>query len=289
MHRSFCGAEIDIENIELPEKIDINLIEALLKKLTDFLPTLGSALLILVIGMLIRKITLSVMKKAVSKSRLDKTVHSFLISAVNVLLIAFILIIVLSVLGIPTASIIAVFSAAGLAIGLALQNSLSNVAGGFIILLSDPFKAGDYISAAGSEGTVEEITILTTKIKTPDNKDIYIPNGTLSGATITNYTREKMRRVDMIFGISYSSDSAAAIEIINGILDAHKLTLSDPAPTVRIISLSESSVDITVRVWVHSDDYWTVYFDLTEQIKAAFDENGIEIPFRNITIHSSAE
>lgn len=289
MHRSFCGAEIDIENIELPEKIDKNLIEALLKKLTDFLPTLGSALLILIIGMLIRKITLSVMKKAVSKSRLDKTVHSFLISAVNVLLIAFILIIVLSVLGIPTASIIAVFSAAGLAIGLALQNSLSNVAGGFIILLSDPFKAGDYISAAGSEGTVEEITILTTKIKTPDNKDIYIPNGTLSGATITNYTREKMRRVDMIFGISYSSDSAAAIQIINGILDAHKLTLSDPAPTVRIISLSESSVDITVRVWVNSEDYWTVYFDLTEQIKSAFDENGIEIPFRNITVHSSAD
>lgn len=289
MHKIFYRMEINAEDIKLPEKIDPDLFETLLKKLTDFLPTLGSALLVFIVGMLVRKITLSVMKKAAGKSRFDKTVNSFLISAVNVLMTAFILIIALSVLGIPMTSIIAVFSAAGLAIGLALQDSLSNVAGGFIILLSDPFKAGDYISAAGSEGTVDEITILTTKIVTPDNKDIYIPNGTLSKATVTNYTREKLRRVDLIFGISYSSDSTAAMEIINGILAAHALTLSDPAPTVRIITLNESSVDITVRVWTRSENYWTVYFDLTEQIKAAFDENGIEIPFRNITVHSSAE
>lgn len=273
-------------NIELPEKIDIGLFESLLERIKDFLPTLGYAILLLVIGLVIRKIMLSLMRKSVQKSRLDKTVHSFLLSAVNVILTMFIIIIVLSVLGIPTASIIAVFSAAGLAIGLALQNSLSNVAGGFIILLSNPFKAGDYISAAGSEGTVDEITILTTKIKTPDNKDIYIPNGTLAGATVTNYTRESLRRTDLLFGISYSADSAAAIQIIEDVISAHKKALSDPAPTVRIIALSESSVDITVRVWVKSEDYWEVYFDLVEQVKAALDENGIEIPFKNITVHT---
>lgn len=267
-------------------KDNITLIEKLLDKLVDYLPTLGSAALLLLIGLIVKKIVLSILNKGLERSRLDKTIHGFVRSATDILITILIIIIVLSTMGIPMTSIIAVLSTAGLAIGLALQNSLSNVAGGFIILFSHPFKAGDYISAAGVEGTVEEITVINTKITTIDNKAVYIPNGTLAGATVTNYTGEGLRRVDLTFSVSYEDDSQKAVAVIAEVCKNHPKILSDPAPFVRVIALGSSSVDIVSRSWVSSADYWDVYFDLVEQVKAAFDENHITIPYNHINVHS---
>lgn len=264
----------------------ITLFEKLIDKLADYLPTLGSAALLLLIGLIVKRIVLSVLKKGLSRSRMDKTIHGFIKSAADILMTILIIIIVLSTMGIPMTSIIAVLSTAGLAIGLALQNSLSNVAGGFIILFSRPFKAGDYISAAGVEGTVEEITVINTKITTVDNKAVYIPNGTLAGATVTNYTHEKLRRVDLTFSVSYEDDPQKAIDVIAEVCKNHPKVLSDPAPLVRIISLASSSVDIVSRTWVNSPDYWDVYFDLIEQVKASLDENNITIPYSHINVHN---
>ncbi len=278
-----------LEDIELPETIEMTFLELLPGKLADYLPTLGSALLLLIAGLAVRKIVLSLLRRTLSRSKLDKTVHGFVTNAADAVITALVVIIVLSTLGIPMTSIIAVFSAAGLAVGLALQNSLANVAGGFIILISKPFKAGDYISAAGSEGTVDEITMLTTKIVTVDNKAVYIPNGTLAGATVTNFTREKLRRVDITFGISYESDSEKALKLIKEVISGHDKALSEPVPVVRIISLGESSVDIVSRVWVNSEDYWDVYFDLIEQVRAAFDQNDIVIPYKQLVIRRETD
>lgn len=268
---------------------NITLIEKLLGKIADYLPTLGSAVLLLIIGLVIKKIVLSVMNKGLGRSRLDKTIHGFIRSAADILMMILIIITVLATLGIPMASIIAVLSTAGLAIGLALQNSLSNVAGGFIILFSHPFKAGDYISAAGVEGTVEEITVINTKITTVDNKAVYIPNGTLAGATVTNYTHEDRRRVDITFSVSYEDDFRKAVEVIHDVCKNHPKVLSDPAPFVRVTALALSSVDIVSRSWVNSADYWDVYFDITEQVKAALDENNITIPYNHINVHNITE
>lgn len=265
---------------------NITIIEKLLDDIVDYLPTLGSAALLLLIGLIVKKIVLSVLGRGLDKSRLDKTIHGFIRSAADVLITILIIIIVLSTMGIPMTSIIAVLSAAGLAISLALQNSLSNVAGGFIILFSHPFKAGDYISAAGVEGTVEEITVINTKITTIDNKAVYIPNGTLAGATVTNYTSEGMRRVDLTFSVSYEDDSGKAVSVIMNVCKNHPKVLSEPAPFVRVIALASSSVDIVSRTWVSSADYWDVYFDLIEQVKAAFDENNITIPYSHINVHN---
>ncbi|MGN1415296.1 MAG: mechanosensitive ion channel family protein [Oscillospiraceae bacterium] len=265
---------------------NITIIEKLLDDLVDYLPTLGSAALLLLIGLIVKKIVLSILNRGLEKSRLDKTIHGFVRSAADILITILIVIIVLSTMGIPMTSMIAVLSAAGLAISLALQNSLSNVAGGFIILFSHPFKAGDYISAAGVEGTVEEITVINTKITTIDNKAVYIPNGTLAGATVTNYTHEQLRRVDLTFSVSYEDDPQKAIAVISEVCKNHPKVLSEPAPLVRIIELASSSVDIVSRTWVNSADYWDVYFDLIEQVKAAFDENNITIPYNHINVHN---
>lgn len=269
----------------LNEAIDFDFFEKMLDKFVDYLPTLLTALAIFIIGSLINKAMQSLTMKALGKSRLDKTVHGFIKSAVHIVILAFTIIIALSTLGIPMTSIIAAVSAAGLAIGLALQGSLSNVAGGFIVLFSKPFKAGDYISVAGVEGTVEEITILSTKITTVDNKAIYVPNGTVSGSTIVNFSREPLRRVDLSFGISYDDDYHKAIKIIENVISKHEKALKDPAPTVRVGELGASSVNITTRIWTNSADYWDVYFDIIEQVKTAFDENDITFPYNQIYVH----
>ena len=182
-------------------------------------------------------------------------------------------------------SIITTIGAAGVAVALALQNSLSNVAGGFLILMNKPFVNGDFISTNGNEGTVEDISILSTKLLTVDNKVIYIPNSMISGNTLVNYSREEKRRVDLVFSIAYEEDFKEAVKIISGVIAEHKLILSDDAPFVRVSALSASSVDITVRVWTKTPDYWTVYFDLIEQVKSAFDQNGIEIPYSKLDVN----
>ena len=265
--------------------LDMSTLETLMMKLKSFLPELLVALIVLLIGLILTKIIVRLVKSALKKSRIDTTIHSFLLSLIRIMLDLIAAVIALSVLGVPMASIIAVIGAAGLAVGLALQNSLSNLAGGFIILFAKPFKKGDYISSNGAEGFVDSISILYTRILTADNKAVYIPNGTVSGAQITNFTQEKLRRVDLTFSISYENNFQKAKKIISDVIEENQLALREPEPTIRVIKQGESSIDIAARIWVNSADYWTLFFDMTEDVKSAFDENGISIPYNQMDVH----
>ena len=251
----------------------------------SYLPTLLIALIVFVAGCILNSFIMKLMGKGLEKSRLDKTIHKFLNSLVKIALMAFILIIVLTVLGIPMDSIIAVISSAGIAVGLAMQSSLSNVAGGFMVLIGRTFKVGDYVEIGGKEGTVDEISILSTKIITPDNKDIYIPNGTVVNSVVTNFSAEKARRIDQIYGISYDNDVRKAIKVIEDVIASNDMIHNDPAPFVRLTECAGSSLNIVVRVWADSADYWTVYFDLLESVKEAFDKNDIVIPYNQLDVH----
>ncbi len=255
----------------------------------DYIPTIIVAVVIYIIGCIINKIIMKLLSKGLEKSRIDKTVHGFLKSLVRVILLCIILIIVLSILGIPMTSIITVVGSAGIAIGLALQDSLSNIAGGVIVLMGKSFRVGDYVSIDGTEGTVREINIFSTNIVSGDNKSIYIPNGTVSNATVINYTHEKTRRVEHIMSISYDNDAKKAISVIKQVLSDNSKVLSTPEPFVRIKAFAASSIDIVIRAWVNSEDYWGVYFDLLEEIKDAFDENEIVIPYNQLDVHMKSE
>lgn len=265
--------------------IDITFFEKLWRSFLNYLPTLVAAIVIFIIGTIINKLIMLALGKGLEKSRLDKTVHSFLKSLVQIVLFAVVLITVLTILGIPMTSLIAVVGSAGLAVGLAMQGSLSNVAGGVLVLAGKHFKVGDYISVNGTEGTVAEITILCTRLVTFDNRDIYIPNGTVSNATIINYTQEKTRRVDWTFGVSYNNDVKETISVINNVLAEYDKVLCDPAPFVKVSAFSSSSIEFTVRAWVNSSDYWEVYFNMFELIKDAFDRNSIVIPYNQLDVH----
>ena len=188
-------------------------------------------------------------------------------------------------LGIQTTSFVALLGAAGLAIGLALQGSLSNFAAGFLMILFRPFKVGDYIEAAGTAGTVEEIQIFTTALRTPDNKLVIVPNAKLTADNIVNWSAKGTRRVDMVFGIGYGDDIDRARSVIREIIEADPRVLKDPAPLVALWQLGESSVDFVARPWVKSADYWSVWFDTTEKVKKAFDAEGISIPFPQRDVH----
>ncbi|MDE7294962.1 MAG: mechanosensitive ion channel [Oscillospiraceae bacterium] len=257
--------------------------------LVGFLPTVIFAVILYIVGKIAVKIAVKLIDKAMGRTRIEETARGFLMSLLNITLSAFVIVIALSALGIPMTSIVTVIGTAGVAIGLALQNSLSNVAGGFIILFTKPFSKGDYIIASGIEGIVEEIKILSTALKTNDNKVIFIPNGMVAGGTITNFSREEKRRVDLTFGISYESDFKAAIETVKEVIGAHELILQDEGCFVRVSELAESAVIITARVWTKTADYWTVHFDLIEQVKTAFDEKGIEIPYSKLDVNIKSD
>lgn len=192
---------------------------------------------------------------------------------------------IIGYLGIDTSGLAALVASLGVAAGLAVNGALSNFAGGVLIILTRPFKVDDYIEAQGVSGTVEEIRIVSTKLRTPDNKVIYLPNGNLSTGTIINYSENDTRRVDLTFSISYNNNFERAKAIITEVLDAHELILHDKGYTVRVSSHSESSINIATRVWVNSSDYWTVYYDLLETVKTKFDADGIEIPYNQIDVH----
>lgn len=250
-----------------------------------YIPTLIAAVVILIVGLILSKLIIKLMKKGMKHTVIDKTVSRFAYSLVKIVLYVLLAIVVLSVLGVPMTSIIAVVGTAGVAIGLALQSSLSNVAGGFTILMNKPFKIGDYILADGVEGTVEVINIWYTQILTVDNKTVFIPNGQLADSKITNFTTCKTRRVDMVFNISYDADFRKAFAILQEIADVHEKIMKDPEPVIRMLAQSESSIDIAFRVWVNTEDYWSVYFDVNEAVKESFDKNGIEIPFKQVDVH----
>ncbi len=262
------------------------IMSAIGEKFVDILPSLGLAAIVLVIGIIISKLILHLFKKCMIRANVDRAAEGFLSSILKILLYIVTFIVTLSILKIPMTSLIAVLSAAGLAVGLALQNSLSNLAGGFIILFSKPFKAGDQVSIGSSKGKVERIDILYTRILTDDNKTVYIPNGTVANSEITNFSEKEIRRVDFEFGISYSDDLEKAKGVIMDIANNHPLVLDSPDPPfVRLGVQAEDSLQITVRVWTSTPNYWQVKFDITELVNDAFVANNITIPFRQLDVH----
>ena len=251
----------------------------------EYGPQLLMAIVVLIIGMWIVNRVVRLTSKGMEKASVEPTLARFLGSLVSVGLKALLLISVASMIGIETTSFIAILGAAGLAIGLALQGSLGNFAGGVLVLLFKPFKVGDFIDAQGVAGTVSEIQIFNTIIKTPDNKVIIVPNGAVSNGVITNFSKEATRRVDFVFGIGYGDDIKKAKEVIARLVDADERAMKDPAPTIVVSELADSSVNITCRVWVNASDYWGVFFDLTENVKLTFDAEGISIPFPQQDVH----
>ncbi len=258
--------------------VDVSMLSSLRDAFVAYLPTIILAIVIFAVGMLVTRIVTGVTDKAMGRSRIEPTAQSFIKSLIKIVLTVFAAIIALSALGVPMTSIITTIGAAGLAVGLALQDSLSNLAGGVIILYSKPFVKGDYISTNGVEGTVEEITILNTKLITIDNKVIFIPNGSVSGATLVNYSTAEKRRVDLNFEISGDSDFRRASEIITSVSRNHPKVLENEEISARVSALSENSITITSKVWCKQGDYWDVTYDLLEQIKSALVKEGIKAP-----------
>jgi small conductance mechanosensitive channel len=244
-----------------------------------------AAIAVLIIGRLISKGLANFTEKVMNKKEIDPTITSFVVNMTYIALLAFVILAALGQLGVQTTSFIAVIGAAGLAIGLALQGSLSNFAAGFLMIIFRPFKVGDFIEGAGVAGTVEVIHIFTTQLTTPDNKTVIIPNASLTADNITNYSAKGTRRVDLVMGIGYEDDIDKAKKIMEDVLSKDERIFKDPAPKIAVVELADSSVNFVVRPWVKADDYWDVYFDTTENIKKSFDAEGISIPFPQRDVH----
>jgi small conductance mechanosensitive channel len=254
-------------------------IEKLWSLILEFSPQMLIALAILIVGLFAIRLVTRLSRKMMAKGGLDITLQKFLSNLVNWTLKILLFIVVISKLGVETTSFAAILAAAGLAVGLALQGSLSNFAGGVLIMIFKPIKIGDLIEAQGEIGVVKEIEIFTTKLTGLSNKEIIIPNGSLSNGNIVNYTTEGTRRVDLVFGVGYDSDIKKVKEVLLNVLTSHPLVLQDPVPTVNVSELADSSINFAVRPWCNTEDYWTVFFDVTENTKEALDAAGIEIPY----------
>ena len=244
-----------------------------------------AALAILVIGNWLAKKIAAIFVKMMDRNDVDITLTKFLKNIIYYALLTAVVIAAAGQLGINTTSFLTVVGAAGLAIGLALKDSLANFSAGVMLILFRPFKVGDVVNVAGETGTVEEITIFNTVMNTPDNQKKIIPNGIVASGTITNITANDTRRIDMVFGIGYGDDIKAAEQLLMDMVKAESRVLADPEPTVAVAELADSSVNFVVRPWVKTDDYWDVKFSLTEKIKLAFDEAGISIPFPQQDVH----
>jgi small conductance mechanosensitive channel len=243
------------------------------------------ALVVLFISFRIVTVISRKIAKKGDKDKYDKTVMKTLAYLFNIGLKVVIAICLVGYVGIDTSGLTALVASFGVCIGLAVNGALSNVAGGVLIIVTRPFKIDDFIEAQGVSGTVEDIHMVCTKLRTPDNKVVYLPNGALSSGNIINYSEKDTRRVDFTFSIAYDADFEKAKAIVLDLLVNHELTLDDPAPFVRVSEHGASSINITARAWVKSADYWTVNFDTIEAVKKAFDENGIEIPFDQLDVH----
>ncbi len=271
------------ETLSMLDKIDImQLIE------TYVLPwsiNIVMALAIFIIGKFIVKIVVKFAKKLMIRAHVDNILVNFIASIISTILLLFVVIATLDQLGVATTSLIALIGAAGLAVGLALQGTLQNLASGVMLIIFRPFNDGDFIEAAGVAGVVEQIGIFTTTMRTGDNREIIIPNGEIFGGTITNYSKRETRRVDMVFGIGYDDDIKKAKDLLNKILDEDDRVLSDPAPLVAVAELADSSVNFNVRPWCKTSEYWNVYFDIHEKVKLTFDAEGISIPYPQMDVH----
>ncbi len=244
-----------------------------------------TALLIFLIGKMLARAISNGVVRAMTVRDVDVTITRFVGSLIYGLLFAFAVVAALSQLGIETTSFIALLGAAGLAVGLALQGSLSNFAAGVLVILFRPLRAGDFVEAGGVSGVVREVGIFTTVLKTGDNKTIIVPNSGIMGGTITNYSLEENRRIDLLIGISYEADIRAAREIVQALMDADNRILKDPAASISVAELASSSVNLAIRPWVKSADYWPVRGSMLEAIKNRFDEAGIGIPYPQMDVH----
>lgn len=224
-------------------------------------------------------------KKRMEKKGVEKTIVVVTYKILRVGLKALVFILLLGFWGIDTAGIGAAIASVGVAVGLAMQGSLSNLAGGILIIILHPFRLGDYIEAQGEEGTVEEISIFYTYLASPDNKTIMIPNGTLLNGNIVNYSKKNLRRVDLLYSVSYAQDFEKAKAVILDVIKNNEMILTDPEPLVRVKTHNASSIDIVTRVWANSGDYWSVYFQMQEDVKKRFDAEGIEIPYPQLDVH----
>jgi small conductance mechanosensitive channel len=243
------------------------------------------ALVIFYVGRIVVATVVRVTRKLMKTRGMDDILVSFLTSILRWVLLLFVVVAALSQLGIDTTSLVALLGAAGLAIGLSLQSSLSNFASGVMLIIFRPFGKGDFVEVAGTSGTVNAISIFTTTLTTPDNKEIIVPNGAVIGNNITNYSAKPTRRVDMVFGISYDDDIRKAKEVLEQIIAADERILAEPAPVIALGALADSSVNFLVRPWVNSADYWAVLWDTTETVKLRFDEEGISIPYPQMDVH----
>lgn len=264
-------------------------IQALMNEYTPVLIDFGIRLLtaigIFVVGRYIAGLIVKVVRGLLQKQSVDPTVEQFIGSLLKSLLMVMVVVVVLTQLGIETASLIAVLGAAGLAVGLALQGSLANFASGVLLIVLRPCKAGDYIDAGGSSGTVEKIDILATTLVTPDNKVVVIPNSSIMGGAITNYSAKNTRRIDLELGVGYDADLNQVKTTVMQLLEADSRVLKTPAPTVEVVTLADSSVNFVVRPWVATSDYWGTYFDLQKGMKEAMDKAGINIPYPQVDVH----
>ena len=263
--------------------------EALLNTFMSWVTSFGIKIIIAFILLFISFKVINALSKKFTKHSekkgVDKTISRTLIYIFKLSMKIVVVVCLIGYVGVDTSGITALIASAGVCIGLAVNGAVSNLAGGVMLIVTRPFKIDDYIEALGYSGTVEEIRITQTKLCTPDNKVIYIPNGALSSAQIINYSEKDLRRVDNTFSIAYDCDFEKAKEIITNICSEHALVLKDPAPFIRISNHGSSSIDIVTRVWTESANYWTVHFDLLEKVKAEFDANGIEIPFEQLDVH----
>ncbi len=243
------------------------------------------ALAIFFIGRWVTKQLIKLLERILRKSNFDDMLINFIASIANVILLLFVIVAALNQLGVDTTSLIALVGAAGLAIGLSLQDSLKNFAAGVMLIIFKPFREGDFVEAAGVSAVVEHIQIFNTVMRTGDNREVIVPNGAIYSGVITNFSARDTRRVDMVFGIGYDDDLRKAKAILAEIIDADERILKDPAPVIAVSELADSSVNFVVRPWVNSADYWAVLWETTEAVKLRFDEEGISIPYPQMDVH----
>ena len=248
---------------------------------------ISMAIIIYAIGRLVIKLVVALIRKLLVRAKIDQILVNFICSIASTVLLLFVVIAALDQLGVNTTSLIALIGAAGLAIGLSLQSSLQNFAAGVMLVVFRPFNAGDFIDAGGIMGVVETIGIFSTTLRTGDNRQVIVPNGSIYGSAITNYSAKSTRRIDMVFGIGYNDDIRKARDIMQEIIDADERILKEPETLIAVAELADSSVNFNVRPWVNSEDYWSVRYDLTEKIKLAFDEDGITIPYPQMDVHTN--
>ena len=269
---------------------NVNL-EQVIQQVITFCVDAGKSILLAAIIFIAGRFLISVINRLVAqmmeRRKIDATIQSFLRSFINILLTILLLISVVSALGVNTTSFAALLASAGVAVGMALSGNLQNLAGGLIILLFKPYKVGDYVDAQGVSGTVKEIQIFHTVLVTPDNKIIYVPNGSLSSGSVTNYSLSQLRRVDWTVGVEYGTEIEKVRQTVLDLIKKDSRILTDPAPFIALSALADSSVNITIRVWVKNEDYWGVFFDMNQNIYEVFNREGISFPFPQVTVHQA--